>query len=387
MHLGAVGAVADVAVDPANLRHSIDPPAGVADRLAGEIDRIVSDLLAVLKRPLRPPEGAAAKVRLETLPGEAVLHRHQHRAAERIEAVCRVGGDDRRSVDRVGGDQVPVDRVAKRLVDSDAILIDRQTDRASADWGGVEAAIAEVGLKVVAGDVADRDAGRLTLHGLGQGGVMPGLDVARVDGMGGAREFREIDRSARRSRRDDVESRENDGVGAGAAVAAAKRAAARQPLRAPTKASSGFPPFHAPRAATMSWACFPGGERRAKSPRPARDLGRIDAFPAAADFISSKTSRRQLPNPTGILPGRAAPGQIPVSGSAMASNSRCWRRSLRAWRSWRRSRFRRMLKLRLAGPGAAIHDSMRRRRIVMALPFVFPSSASARSPGTKPAAG
>ena len=216
MHLGAVGAVADVAIDPANLRHSIDTPAGVADRLAGEIDRIVSDLLAVLKRPLRAPEGAAAKVRLETLPGEAVLHRHQHGAAERIEAVCRVGGDDRRSIDRVGGDQVPVDRVAERLVDSDAVLIDRQAYRASADRGGVEAAIAEVGLEVVAGDIADRDAGRLALHGFGQGGVMPRLNVARVDGVGGAGEFREIDRSPRRSRRDDVESRENDRVGAGA---------------------------------------------------------------------------------------------------------------------------------------------------------------------------
>src|SRR5260370_2187564 len=86
MHFGAVRPVADVAVDPAYLRHSVGAPAGVADRFAGEIDRIVADLLAILKRPLRAPERAAAQVSLEPLPRKAVLHLPHPRPPKPVDA-------------------------------------------------------------------------------------------------------------------------------------------------------------------------------------------------------------------------------------------------------------------------------------------------------------
>ena len=117
------------------------------------------------------------KIGFEALPGEAVFHRHVESAPERVQAEDRISGDDRHLVDRVLGNQVPVDGVAERLVDTYAILIDGKADRRSGDRRRVEAAIAHVGLEVVARHVADCHARRLARQCLGDGRIVEGLDV------------------------------------------------------------------------------------------------------------------------------------------------------------------------------------------------------------------
>src|SRR5208282_6886915 len=99
-------------------------------------------------------ERAALEIGFETLPGEAVLHRHGDGATEGVEAENRIAGDDRRLVDRICWDEVPVDRVAERLVDAGAVLVDGQPLRRASDRGRVETTIEEVWLELVAGDVA-----------------------------------------------------------------------------------------------------------------------------------------------------------------------------------------------------------------------------------------
>ena len=204
MRLEPARPVSQVAVEVGELRRFVDPPAAVVDLCRRHIDRPVADLLAELKLLLRAVERAAAKIGLDALPGEAVLHRHVERAAESIEAEDRVARDDRHLVDRIGGDQIPVDRVAESFVDAHAILIDGEANRRSGDRRRVEAAVADVGLKVVARDIADGDPGRLARQRLSDRQIVESLDVLGARLPDGAWNLRHVDLAAaqRRSRHD-----------------------------------------------------------------------------------------------------------------------------------------------------------------------------------------
>ena len=213
MGLEPVRLVAHVAVEVGELRRLVDAPTAVVDLCGRQIDRIVADLLAVLKLLLRAIERTAAKIGFKAVPREAVLHRHVDGAAERVEPEDRVSGDDRHLVDRVLGNEVPVDGVAERLVDAHAVLIDGEADRRSGDRRRVEAAIADVWLEVVARYVADRDARRLTRQRFGDRRIVEGLNVlcARLPDREGR--LRDVDlAAAERRRRDHVEGREHDCV-------------------------------------------------------------------------------------------------------------------------------------------------------------------------------
>src|ERR1700732_2249491 len=93
-------------------------------RIARDVEAVVVNLLAIFEQPADAAKGAAQHLHLQTLPEKTVLHLQADGAAERDEAEDGIIREYIGAVDRLRRNQVPVDGVAKSLVDADAILID-----------------------------------------------------------------------------------------------------------------------------------------------------------------------------------------------------------------------------------------------------------------------
>ena len=94
----------------------------------------------------------------EALKGEAVLHLDGERAAERVQSEHGISGDQVQALDRGFRDQIPMDRIAERLVDAHPVLVDGERLRCADDRRGVETAKLDIRLKRVALDIGQRDA-------------------------------------------------------------------------------------------------------------------------------------------------------------------------------------------------------------------------------------
>ena len=88
--------------------------------------------------------GAALQRGFRALPGEAVLHHHIDRAAQRVEAEHRIAAPHIHAGDGGLRDGVPVDGVAKGFVQPHAVLIDRQALRRALQRRGLEAVKAQI---------------------------------------------------------------------------------------------------------------------------------------------------------------------------------------------------------------------------------------------------
>jgi hypothetical protein len=81
-------------------------------------------MFAELKHPADAAKRAAHDLRFKTLPQKTVLHLQANRAAQRIEAKDRIVGEDVGAVDCLWRNEIPIDGVAKNLVDADPVFID-----------------------------------------------------------------------------------------------------------------------------------------------------------------------------------------------------------------------------------------------------------------------
>ena len=115
---------------------------------------------------LPPP---AVHLGLGTLKRKAVLHVDGDRAAERVQAEHRVAVDQIHAADRRLGYEIPLDGVAERFVDADAILEHRDALGFAEQGRGGEAAVAHVLLVGIVLHVDDGDAAELTVDKIGQG--------------------------------------------------------------------------------------------------------------------------------------------------------------------------------------------------------------------------
>ncbi len=91
MHLGAVAAPADIAVEVLDVRGLQVAPAVLMLLGGGDVGADVAHLLAVLDFADDPAERAAVEIRLAAMVGEAVLELHAQRSAQRVQAEYRVG--------------------------------------------------------------------------------------------------------------------------------------------------------------------------------------------------------------------------------------------------------------------------------------------------------
>ena len=139
----------DVGVELAQLVGREQAPAIVVEgpRIDEHAEVVVMRAIADFAHP--PAERPALEGGRAARVVEAVLHGHDDRAAQRIEAIDRVGPHHVEAVDGAVGDQVPVHRVAERLIDAHAVLVDRETLRRAQHRRGGEAAVEQVRLELV----------------------------------------------------------------------------------------------------------------------------------------------------------------------------------------------------------------------------------------------
>src|SRR5713226_10011822 len=98
-----------------------------------------------LERGFAARKRAAGELETVLLEIEAVLHLERERAAQRIEAEDRVGGQQIGAANREIGHQVPVHRVAERFVDAGAVLVDSEAGRGPENRRGGKAAKLQIG--------------------------------------------------------------------------------------------------------------------------------------------------------------------------------------------------------------------------------------------------
>jgi len=136
------------------------------DVFAGKVGRDTAAVAAGLDTDLLAAERTEHGVDLAAGVGEAVLHGDRQRTADGIQAEHRVAANDGDIADGIGRDDVQIDRIAERLVDAHAVLIDRKALCAAADGRGIKSSIRDVGAEAAAADVGDDDARHLLLDGL-----------------------------------------------------------------------------------------------------------------------------------------------------------------------------------------------------------------------------
>ena len=129
-------------------------------------------------------EAAAPHFRGRAGIGHAALGACDHGAAQRVAAIDRVGaGNDFQAVDRVHGDQVPVDLVGQGFVDAHPVHEDAEPGRRADQKRTREPAIGQVGLERVVLHVGQIDAAQVARQRVGQtegaalGELLPGHDL------------------------------------------------------------------------------------------------------------------------------------------------------------------------------------------------------------------
>ena len=124
MDFRTIAAPAEIAVKILDVGRLEIAPTRRMGAAGGEIGGRVAALHAVLQVAGGGAERPAGRLDFAAVVGEAVLQLHVQRAAERVEAEHRVRAFQVDLVDRGLGQRVPVDRVAERLVEADAVDID-----------------------------------------------------------------------------------------------------------------------------------------------------------------------------------------------------------------------------------------------------------------------
>ena len=159
VEFGLIALDAEVAVNAAQARRGILAPALIVDGVGCNIAGQVAILAASLHGGTNPTIRAATQLAVDAVIREAVLHLDGKRATQRIEPEHGIAGHQRQLIDRLFGDKIPIDDVAEYFVDTHSVLIDGEALRRSEDRRRNEAAIVDVELKLIAGLVAERDAG------------------------------------------------------------------------------------------------------------------------------------------------------------------------------------------------------------------------------------
>ena len=164
MDLAALAAPAEVAVKVPQLRGLQIAPAALLQAVTRGVGGHVPAFDAVLEFALILREGAGEEVDLSALIGKAVPHLHRERAAQRVQPEDRVRADQVHPVDRQVRDQIPVDRVAKRLVEARTVEIDREPLRVALQRRSLEPMIEQARLERVAGSRVEGDARNLLIQ-------------------------------------------------------------------------------------------------------------------------------------------------------------------------------------------------------------------------------
>src|SRR3984885_8286789 len=153
----AIVSIADIAVEAPDIRGAEIAVAVVVHAFQGAVDRPIADLIAPLQRTLETAERAPHHVNLRAVIVEAIFHLNRDGAAKRIETLGRIFRHHGDRLYRPSRYQVPIDGIAERLVDTDTVLIDRQSLRRTRNRRRNKTTELDIRLKLISGDVADVD--------------------------------------------------------------------------------------------------------------------------------------------------------------------------------------------------------------------------------------
>ncbi len=213
MNLGRRPPPAQIQEAALDLRFAGRLKSAVMDVFAGPIDREIADLLAVLQVRPQAAVGAGIGREVAAVEIEAVFQLDVHRAAERVQAEQGVRGFDRDALDRDRGNEIPVHRVAKRIIEPRPIDVDRQSLRRARDRRRNEAAVDDVRLERIAFDVLDPCARDFTGDRLREGRHAAPGNILRIEDIGRGRDLVAVHVGAgQRGRSDDREFRKDDGL-------------------------------------------------------------------------------------------------------------------------------------------------------------------------------
>ena len=120
---GLVAACAEIGKDAPQRRWRILAPSGIVDRVGREVAGQVSDFAAGLDGRNSTSVRAAAYLAFDTMIGVSILHLKCERTAGRVESVDRITGNERELIDGILRNEVPIDDVAKDLIDTNSILV------------------------------------------------------------------------------------------------------------------------------------------------------------------------------------------------------------------------------------------------------------------------
>ncbi len=211
MGFAVLAAPAEVAVEIAQLGGLHVAPAALLQTVGRGIGGDPAALDAVLEFALIFCERAAEEVNLAALIGEAVLHLHRKRAAQRVQPEDRVRADEVHPVDRQIRDQVPVHRFAERLVEARAVQVNREPLRVALQRRRLEPVVEQARLKRVAGGRVERDPRNLFVQRAQRVGVAAAGDVGPGQHLGLRRHLGAVHpRSEQRRRRDHFYRRKGD---------------------------------------------------------------------------------------------------------------------------------------------------------------------------------
>ena len=141
-------------------------PAILMDHAASHIQRLVAALHAVLNITLHGAERAAGGVGFRAMVAEPILQGDIERAAKGVEAEHRVGAFDVEFTDCHVRDQIPIYGIAERLVEPNAVDVNRDTLRGALQRRHLKPVIKERWLIRVAGGAIQVDAGHLSVQGI-----------------------------------------------------------------------------------------------------------------------------------------------------------------------------------------------------------------------------
>ena len=209
MHFVAVVAPAHIGINARKLARRMLAPAGFVQALHRDVGGHISLLDSVLQAAADPPIGTAKELSLKAMVREAVLHLKIDRATERVEAEHRIVRLDVGAGDRIGRNEVEVDRVAERLVDAHAIHVNGEALRLAGHRRSDEAAIADIGLEAVALLIRRAHAREILEERLGDVLAVAARNVLGGDRLHERRHLVAIDAPAERRSVDDLDFRQH----------------------------------------------------------------------------------------------------------------------------------------------------------------------------------
>jgi len=221
MKFGLIVLDADVAIEAPNVRCLEISKSAVVQPFERAVDGEIVDLLAPLRRALDPPERAAHGIDLGAVIAEAILHLDVDGPAEGVQPECGIVGHHGDRFDGGGRNQIPVDGVAERFVDTHAVLVHGEPLRRAGHRRSDEAAELHIGREWIAVDFVEGDARYVFHQRIGDVERAGLLDLTGVDGVDARRYLVGIHASAGQRRgRIDEDSLQGPNRAARSAVAA-----------------------------------------------------------------------------------------------------------------------------------------------------------------------